>query len=82
MATILRLGRLRVMIYSRDHPPAHVHVIGSRGSAKIEVRGPSGHPGLVWNLGLSRRDLARALAAIEDHAELILSEWKKIHDNP
>ena len=28
MPTALRLGALRVVIYTNDHRPAHVHVIG------------------------------------------------------
>ena len=82
MATVVRVGKLRVIVYSRDHPPPHVHVVGPRGQAKILVDGPEGHPRLEWNLGLSRRELARALAIVADHRELILTEWKRIHDYP
>jgi hypothetical protein len=28
------------------------------------------------------RELARALAAVEDYRELILTEWNRVHDNP
>jgi len=82
VATVVRIGKLRVMIYSRDHPPPHVHVVAPQGQAKILVEGPGGHPRLEWNLGLSRRELAQALAAVEDHLELILAEWNRVHDDP
>lgn len=82
MATVLRKGKLRVIVYSRDHPPPHVHVVTPRGQAKILVDGPAGHPKLAWNFGLPRRDLAAALGAIEDHRDLILAEWKRIHEQP
>jgi hypothetical protein len=26
--------------------------------------------------------LAQALAAVEDHLELILAEWNRVHDDP
>jgi hypothetical protein len=81
VTTVVRIGKLRVMVYSRDHRPPHVHVVAPRGQAKILVDGPGGTPGLEWNLGLSRRELAQALAAVEDHRELILAEWKRIHDD-
>jgi hypothetical protein len=81
MATVVRIGKLRVMVYSRDHPPPHVHVIAPRGQAKIQVDGPEGHPGLKWTFGLSRREIAQALAAVEDHRELILAEWERVHDH-
>jgi hypothetical protein len=82
VATVVRIGKLRVMVYSRDHPPPHVHVVAPRGQAKILVDGPEGHPKLEWNLGLSRRELTQALTAIEDHRELILAVWKRVHDHP
>ena len=82
VATVFRTGKLRVMVYSHDHPPPHVHVVTPQGHAKILVEGSSGHPRLVWNLGLSRRELALALAAIEDQREAILAEWRRIHEHP
>jgi Domain of unknown function (DUF4160) len=82
VATVVRIGKLRVIVYSHDHAPPHVHVVAPRGQAKILVDGPEGHPRLAWNLGLSRRELALALATVKDHRELILAEWKRIHDHP
>ena len=35
VATILRVGKLRVMIYSNDHPPAHVHIVGPNGWSTV-----------------------------------------------
>jgi hypothetical protein len=69
------------MIYSRDHPPPHVHVVTAQGNAKILVDGPGGFPRLEWNFGLSRRDLARALAAVADDRDRILAEWRRIHEH-
>jgi hypothetical protein len=80
VATVVRVGKLRVMVYSRDHPPPHVHVVAPRGNAKILIVGPEGLPRLEWNLGLSRRELADALAAVEDYQELLLAEWRRVHD--
>lgn len=80
MATVLRKGRLRVMVYSRDHPPPHVHVITPAGKAKILVEGNAGHPELVWNFGLARRELATALALIDRHKDLILEQWRRNHE--
>jgi hypothetical protein len=34
---------LRFAIYTDDHEPAHVHVIGD-GNAKINLDGPGGKP--------------------------------------
>jgi hypothetical protein len=82
VATVLRRGKLRVIVYSRDHWPPHVHIVTPQGQAKVLIDGPAGYPAVEWNLGLSRRELAVALAAIEDHRDRILTEWKRIHDYP
>ena len=33
MPTVLRRGRLRIVIYPADHKPAHIHAIGPDGEA-------------------------------------------------
>ena len=40
MPTVLRIGGLRVVIYSNDHPPAHVHVLGPGWLVVINLIGP------------------------------------------
>ncbi|HEY2609796.1 MAG TPA: DUF4160 domain-containing protein [Reyranella sp.] len=42
MPTVLRIGGLRIMIYSSDHRPAHVHVIGGGGRGSIQPELPQG----------------------------------------
>jgi hypothetical protein len=42
MPTIKRIDGLRVMIYSNDHPPPHVHVIGADREAVFELHCPAG----------------------------------------
>ena len=47
MVTVLRAEGLRVVIFTNNHEPAHVHVFGS-GEAKIESttnRGEAGSRG-------------------------------------
>jgi len=39
MVTVLRAEGLRVVIYSNDHKPSHVHVFGD-GEAKINLWAP------------------------------------------
>lgn len=80
MATIFRVGAFRVIVYSNDHAPAHVHAAGN-GSAKFELgRGPD-DVRLVEQRGVPVSDLRRiAKAIIERHAEC-LAEWRRIHGN-
>lgn len=79
MVTILRIDGLRVVIFLNDYAPAHVHLIGAGGEAKINLRGPDGRPVLVWADQLSRADLRRGMKAIEQHLLLLLQRWNDIH---
>lgn len=79
MVTILRIHGLRVVIFPNDHPPAHVHLIGSDGEAKVDLQGPGEQPVLVWADRLSRADLRRGMRTIGQHRDLLLQRWKDIH---
>jgi len=79
MPTNLRFGGLRVVIYTNDHPPPHVHVIGPGADARIALGGEGERPALITNEGLSRRELERALAEIGRNRVLLLQRWREIH---
>jgi hypothetical protein len=79
MVTVFRLRRLRVVIYSNDHWPPHVHVVGPDREAKIALGGEGEHPTLVANDGLSRSELVSALLEINERRELLLQRWREIH---
>ena len=79
MATILRVGKLRVMIYSHDHPPAHVHIVGPHGSARVRWGEADRLPLLLENQGLSRRQLTLALGAVLEHRDQLTEAWNRIH---
>jgi hypothetical protein len=51
MPTVLRLGRLRVVIYLNDHRPAHVHVMGGGQEAVFKLNCPAGPAELRENYG-------------------------------
>jgi hypothetical protein len=79
MPTILRFGGLRVMIYTNDHPPPHVHVIGAGTKARIALGGEGERPSLMTNEGLSRREMEESLAEIDRNRALLLKRWGEIH---
>jgi len=79
VATILRVGKLRVMIYSNDHPPAHVHIVGPNGSARVRLGEADRLPLVLENEGLSRRQLTLALRAVLEHRHQLNEAWKRIH---
>jgi hypothetical protein len=48
MTTVLRLNNIRVVIYTNDHPPAHVHAVrGNKARAKFVLNCPHGPVGLI-----------------------------------
>jgi hypothetical protein len=78
MVTVLRAHGLRVVIFTNDHDPAHVHVFGD-GEAKINLLGADGAPELVWAEGMSRGDIRRALRLVADELTTLLARWEEIH---
>ena len=78
MVTVLRAEGFRIMIFANDHEPAHVHVFGD-GEAKINLLGSDGHVDLVWAVGLSRADIRRAVAIVDDNRQALLTRWNEIH---
>jgi hypothetical protein len=79
MPTILRFGGLRGVIYTNDHPPPHVHVIGPGTAARIALGGEGERPTLITNEGLSRRELEKSLAEIDRNRAILLQRWREIH---
>src|SRR5271166_4693424 len=47
MVVVHRAHGFRFVIYTLDHEPAHVHIIGADGHAKVNLLGPGGQPELV-----------------------------------
>ena len=67
------------MIYSYDHRPPHVHVIGPGTEARIALGDEGERPWVMTNDGLSRRDVVGALAEIERNRDLLMQRWREIH---
>ena len=67
------------MIYSYDHRPPHVHVIGPGAEARIVLGDKGERPWVMTNDGLTRRDVVEALAEIERNRDLVMQRWRKIH---
>lgn len=65
------------MIYTDDHPPAHVHVFHGGNEAIIEFEGPTIR---VRDSGrFNNRDLGVAKLLVVDNVVTLMIEWRKIH---
>lgn len=67
MPTVLREGSLRVMIYTDDHLPPHVHVFVD-GEAEV-----------VRIVRADRRESRRALDIVREKRDYLLGRWRGIH---
>jgi histidinol phosphatase-like PHP family hydrolase len=81
MVTVLRELGLRIVIFTDDHEPAHVHVFGA-GEIKINLGRDGGQPQLIWAYGMTRSDIRKAMAVVERHGPLLLEKWRAIHGRP
>lgn len=78
MIVVLRAYGLKIVIFTDDHDPPHVHVRGD-GQAKVNLVGADGQPELVWSVGMNAAEKRRALKAITDLQHDLLEQWRRIH---
>jgi hypothetical protein len=80
MPTVLRIGRIRVVIYPNDHPPAHVHAVrGDEARAKFALNCPGGPVELIEQDGFRLVDVRRIGAAIAACLAEACAKWSEIH---
>ncbi|TCL03683.1 uncharacterized protein DUF4160 [Sodalis ligni] len=79
MPTIFRFKGWRVMIYTMDHLPPHVHVIGANGQVvfvllkdNIELR---------EMIGVKPKELAEIEKELLNQLPQLQSAWEQIHGN-
>ena len=82
MPTVLRLGRLRVVIYPNAHRPAHVHVIGTDCEAVFDLHCPDGPPELRENHRFDIRTLSRIEVDLAGGLKALCDAWGSIHGEP
>ena len=78
MVTVHRERGFRVVIYSDDHEPAHVHVYGD-GTAKIALAGAEGMPKLLSASGMKEGDIRKAVRIVAKQQDHLLECWSEIH---
>lgn len=66
-------------IYSNDHRPAHVHVIGGGKEASFQLHCPHGPPELRGSRGFGFREVNRIGEALARSLAMLCEEWSNIH---
>ena len=83
MPAIHRAGRFRIVIYTNDHLPVHVHAIANSEMAKITLECPDGDPKIASATdGISPPELRRLKNEVANNRDKFLKEWSKIHGDP
>jgi hypothetical protein len=80
MPTVLRIDGLRVVIYTNDHSPEHVHVIGTDGEAIFELHCPDGPVALRESYGFTTQQLRRLMDELGAALFELCSAWESIHE--
>lgn len=75
MATILSQDGFQVMIFTNDHPPAHVHVFKAGTEAVINLA----PVGIRENYRMSPKNLRKSVNIVSDNQDLLLQAWREIH---
>lgn len=81
MPTVMVIFGLRVVIYTNDHRPAHVHVQGKGCEAVFNLDCPNGPPELRENYEFSQRELGRIANALANQMADLCAKWRTIHGN-
>jgi hypothetical protein len=79
MPTVLRIGKMRVVIYPNDHRPAHVHVIGPHGEAVFDLHCPQGPPELRESMGFALHELNKIVDHLQHALASLCGQWSSIH---
>ena len=75
MATIIRRARFRVMIFTNDHGPPHVHAFKAGTEAVIELSPIA----IRDSYRVSRVDVRGAVNLVAANREQLIQTWKEIH---
>ena len=76
MVTVHRAYGFRFALYTNDHDPAHVHLLGHGGEAKVMLDPVS----VVWAIGIPRAELRRLLHEVSSQQGLLMLKWKELHE--
>ena len=79
MPTILKVRSWRVVIYTNDHRPPHVHVIGTAEHARFELLCDLKRVRLMSTIHFSASQLALIENQLVINLVQLCSEWGRIH---
>lgn len=75
MGTIFVFRNIRIVIYTRDHEPPHIHAISPKGEAKIDLKSLD----CFYSRGYSEKDIKMILKYISEKKDILMEAWNDIH---
>jgi Domain of unknown function (DUF4160) len=69
----------RVVIFTNDHRPPHVHVIGAEEHARFALLCDLGQVQLMSTIGFSLRQLQLIADYLQANIAHLCNEWGRIH---
>ena len=80
MPTVLTIRDIRIVIYSNDHPPPHVHAIRRDGAwARLRLNCPAGPVELMDQEGFRGAAIAALMHGVGARLPAICAKWRDIH---
>lgn len=67
------------MIYTNDHRPPHVHVLGPEEHARFELLCELGRVRLMSSIGFTLGQIQSIEAYLVEHLTHLCNEWGRIH---
>ncbi len=79
MPTVLSQDGFDVMIYTKDHPPAHVHVWKAGVEVVINLGNGYTRVSVRENRGMSTKNIVKAVRIVGNNQMYLLEKWRDIH---
>jgi hypothetical protein len=76
MPVFIRTSNLQFVIRTKDHPPAHVHVLGPGAEMKVSIENLQ----IIKSTGFSKKDASKILSFLKDKKELLVQAWEEYHE--
>ena len=75
MPTVLRVGGYQFIIFTSDHPPAHVHIRRESKLAKVRLDSIEFERTGGFNVG----EQSKIIEIVHDYQAFLLAEWDKLY---
>ena len=79
MPTILRFGAFRVMIYTDDHAPPHVHVSDKGGLIVFVLDENNRTVSIREEYDVSKGDARLIADYLESNIVILMAAWRQLH---